>query len=435
MNRRDFLRDTTIASLTTALTSGVLTPKSATAQRSDVREDKKEPPPPPVATAVIGLSVQGREIISSLARQNSSPKYVCDVYDGKIFVKKSQAIAPTSTFTKDYRTILDDKTIQAVFVATPSHKHKQIVLDALQAGKHVYCEAPLANDINEAREIARAGSSSSSVYLFPGLQYRSNAQHKHVWKFVKGEAMGKCVSGRAHWHKRSSWRQVWPVAEREAELNWRLNRETSLGLVGEVGIHSFDIASWYLKALPQSVVGWGSIQEYKDGRNVADTVQCVLQFPGNVLFNYDANLSSSFENTYELFAGTNRSILLRDQRAWMFTETDAPLLGWEVFARKDEYSIGSTMNGSGEHIGTGIALVADATKQLALGKDPGKLGTDVSKTALYQSIESFLNSIRKKIKPEVTPLDGFRATVIAAKANEAILTGTRIDFQKEWFEL
>ena len=56
-------------------------------------------------------------------------------------------------------------------------------------------------------------------------------------------------------------------------------------------------------------------------------------------------------------------------------------------------------------------------------------------TALYQSVEAFLNSIRKKTKPELTPLDGYRATVVAIKANEAIQKGTRIDFQKEWFEL
>jgi predicted dehydrogenase len=432
MNRRDFLRDTTLTSLTTALGVGALEP--AFAQRSDVREEKKGPPPAPVPCAVIGLGPQGREIISSLARQNSTPKYICDVFEGKIFVKKSQTLAPTATFTKEYRTILDDKSVQAVFVATPTHKHKQIVLDALQAGKHVYCEAPLAYDVSEAREIARAGAEAKSFFV-PGIQFRSNGQHKHVWKFVKGDAMGRCVSGRAHWHKRTSWRQAWPTPEREAELNWRLNRETSLGLVGEIGIHSIDIASWYLKSTPLSVQGWGNILEYNDGRTVPDTVQCVFQYPGNILFNYDANLSSNFEGGYELFLGLNRSILLRDQRAWMFTETDAPLLGWEVFARKDEYSLGSVANNTGDRLGTGIALVADATKQLALGKDPGKIGTDVTKTALYQSVEAFLEAIRKNKKPEVTALDGYKATVVAAKANEAILNGTKIEFQKEWFEL
>ncbi|GDX40060.1 hypothetical protein LBMAG21_03520 [Armatimonadota bacterium] len=136
-----------------------------------------------------------------------------------------------------------------------------------------------------------------------------------------------------------------------------------------------------------------------------------------------------------MLIGTMATVLVRDQRGWMFKEVDSPLLGWEVFARKDDYSIGSIANGTGDKVGTGIALVADATKQIALGKDPGKIGTDVSKTALYQSIEVFLEGIRKDKKPPVTPLDGYRATVIAIKSNEAVVNGSKISFQKEWFEL
>lgn len=403
-------------------------------QVTDAKNTKKEPPPAPVATAVIGLGTQGREAVSALARQNSAPRYICDTYDGKIFVKKSQTLAPAAAFVKDYRAILDDKSIQAVVVATPTHLHKQIVLDALQAGKHVYCEAPLSNTMEEARVIAMAGINAKTI-LMPGLHWRSNGQHKHIHKFVKTGVLGRAISGRSNWNKRSSWRANWPTPEREAELNWRLNPNFSLGLAGEVGMHEIDVASWYLNGMPISVTGWGGILEYADGRTIADTVQVIAEYPNSVRYTFEASLSSTYEGSYEMLIGTMATVLVRDQRGWMFKEVDSPLLGWEVFARKDDYSIGSIANGTGDKVGTGIALVADATKQIALGKDPGKIGTDVSKTALYQSIEVFLEGIRKDKKPPVTPLDGYRATVIAIKSNEAVVNGSKITFQKEWFEL
>lgn len=437
MNRRDFLREGSIAGLTGALGAGLvenLRAEPFAPQVTDASNTKKEPPPAPVATAVIGLGTQGREAISALARQNSAPRYICDVYEGKIFVKKAQALAPAATFVKDYRAILDDKSVTSVIVATPTHKHKQIVLDALQAGKNVYCEAPLSNTMEEAKAIAQAGAGAKTIFM-PGLQWRSNGQHKHIHKFVKTGVLGRAISGRAVWNKRTSWRVVWPVPEREAELNWRLDPNVSLGLAGEVGMHEIDVASWYLREAPLSVTGWGGVLEYRDGRTVADTVQVIAEYPNSVRYTFDASLSSTYEGSYEMLTGTMATVLVRDQRGWMFKEVDSPLLGWEVFARKDDYAIGSIANGTGDKVGTGIALVANATKQLALGKDPGKVGTDVSKTALYQSIETFLESVRNNKKPEVTPLDGYRATVVAIKSNEAVATGTKITFQKEWFEL
>src|SRR5581483_10480343 len=105
-----------------------------------------------------------------------------------------------------------------------------------------------------------------------------------------------------------------------------------------------------------------------------------------------ATLANSFDESYDLFMGTDAAIVLRGQRAWMFKEPDASQLGWEVFARKDEMVIGDVAAGSGLQLGTGIALVADATKQLALGKQPGQVGTDLTRTSLYQAAEGFLNS-------------------------------------------
>lgn len=400
---------------------------------------KKEEKPagPPINVAVIGASLQGRAILTALAKMGaaSAPVVsVCDNFSTPAFQKKVAAIVPSAAFVADYRKVLDDKSVQAVFIATPSHKHKQIALDAIAAGKHVYCEMPLSNSIDEAKAIAQAGAASKMTFA-AGLQQRSNMQTHHVLKFIRSDALGVVIGGRGQWHNRTSWRQGWPTPEREAELNWRLTQETSSGLLGEVGVHQVDMASWFFNALPTGVSAYSSLLGWKDGRNVPDSVQVIFDYPKNLRFAYDASLVNSFDGPYELFMGTDSAIQLRDQRAWMFKETDAKSIGWEVFARKDPMQIGNPANGSGLQTGSGIALVADATKQIQLGLQPGAVGTDVSKTALYQAADNFLNCVRTGKKPDAGALEGYQATVVAIKANEAALKNTHVAFDPEWFKL
>lgn len=423
MNRRDFMKESALTALTLGLSASLV---------EELHADPLADPPagPPVHCAVIGLGPQGREILACLARLGNTPVgMVCDTYSAPGYIKRATDIAPSAVVTDDYKKVLDNKEVQVVFVATPSHKHKQIVLDALAAGKHVYCEAPLATDLDEAKLIAQAGAGAKTVFQ-AGLQSRSNKQHLHVLNFVRSGALGKAVGGRAQYHKKEDWRRAAPTPEREKELNWRLDKETSTGLPGEIGIHQFDSASWFLKALPVAITGFGGIQFWtQNGLNVPDTVQCVLEYPNGFRYVYDATLANSFDGAYEVFMGSDCAMLLRDQRAWMFKETDSPLLGWEVYARKDKLGVGDATTG------TGIALVADATKLIAQGKQPGEVGTDVTKTALYQALQSFIDCVNTNRKPSAGALEGYQATVIAHKAHEAVLTGSKISIQPEWLTL
>lgn len=455
LNRRNFLHGIAAGALGSGLALNELTAASA--------QEKKEPAAaaagrtaddklagPPVKLAVIGLGPRGREILGALAKMGPVPQVaaICDKFSAPVFVKKARAIVPSAQFVDDYKKVLADNTIQAVIIATPTHLHKQIALDAIQAGKHVYCEVPLAHTVEDAKAIAQAAKDEKKVFQ-SGLQARGNLQALHVGHFLQSSALGQVAQARAQWHNRTSWRVQYPDQTRMDELNWRLNKSVSTGLAGEVGIHQIDTTSWYLKARPTAVSGWGGVVAWKDGRQVPDTIQCVLEYPGGVCLGYDATLGNSFDGAYELFLGTEAAVILRDQRAWMFKEADAGQLGWEVFARKDEMVVGDPAAGSGLKLGTGIALVADATKQLALGKQPGQVGTDVTRTSLYQAVEGFLKSCQKGKRMSVKdatatdpnppvvagPAEGYEATVVAIKTNEAVLSGSKITFQPDWFSL
>jgi predicted dehydrogenase len=382
-------------------------------------------PATPVGCAVIGLGEQGRNILTYLAYvKGANVLYVCDNYPASH--KKALELAPKATAVTEYKKVLEDKNVQAVWVTTPTHLHKQIVLDAIAAGKHVHCEAPLASTIEDARAIARAGIAAMPKQIFhAGLPSRTNPQHDHVLKFVRTGALGSVASAKAGWNKKTSWRRTAPNDARQSALNWRLAKATSTGIVGEIGIHSFDVANWFLKAQPVAVTGFGNILAWKDGREVADTVQCVVEYPGGIPFNYDATLANSFNGQFEIFQGGDAAVLMRELRAWMFKEADAPALGWEVYAYKEK--VGDE---------TGIALVADASKLLKDGKEPSK-NREVAptQTPTYWMCQKFVDAIRTGKPTDSGPKEGYDATVTAITANQAIVSNGRVAFTKEMFTI
>jgi predicted dehydrogenase len=410
-DRRDFLKG---AAATLAVLAG---------KRGLAASDLPTAPPPSgpvVRLGIIGLGPWGREIVACASRIPTIDLVaVCDTYAA--FLTRTSQIAPKAAPVPDYRTLLDRRDVEAVVIATPSHLHKDVVVAALQAGKHVYCEVPLASTVDEARVIARA-SAESKLHVMAGMQGRSNALWAHVARFVKSGVLGDAAVVRAQWNRRDSWRRAAPTPERELAINWRLARVTSSGLVGEIGLHQIDLISQYLGAIPTAVSGFGATTAWRDGRDVPDTVQCVFDYPRAVRAIFTATLASSWSGAHAVFQGSSSSLLVKETRAWLVKEADSPLLGWEVYARK-------------EHVydETGIALIADATKILQAGEEPGRAGgVEPEKDALTLSLEAFARLVGEGGTSPCTAADAFRATAVAIRAHESTLANTRLDIPREF---
>ncbi len=451
-NRRDFLKGSSFAAMMTMMGGVQLMAQSATEPPTSTPDAS-----PKVKVAVIGLGAWGREILDQLGRlEKAEIVAICDNYPA--MMRRSATKAPGAKQVEDYQELLKDAAIQAVIVATGSHQHKDIVIAALKAGKHVYCEAPLAHTIEDARAIALVAKEASAQVFQAGLQGRSDPQRHFLLPFIRSGALGKPVMARAQWHKKQSWRQASPNSEREKAINWRLNRATSPGLIGEIGIHALDQTGWFLNIEPVAVTGFGSTMLWKDdGRDVPDTVEAMVEFPGGVKMNYNASLATSFDSESELLYGTDATVMMRQDatgsKAWMFKEVDSPLLGWEVYARKDNF-----LNE------TGIVLAVGSSKQTALVDSAQAqqappahyhalkafIGNCKEVTAAVEDFKaSFENADKKALGDYVLSLkigqttdrpaagyhEGFVATVLALKVNEAVTTSKRIEFKKEWFEL
>ena len=368
---------------------------------------------PPVRFGVVGLGPWGREIVDALGRTDGAQVAVlCDVYEP--FLKRAAAGAPKAEAIADWRRMIESPLVDAVVIATPTPLHREIATGALQARKHVYCEAPIASSIDDVRAIGAAATAASGVVFQGGLQGRSNPLYRHVLQFVKSGVLGDVALVNAQWSRKDSWRRSAPNQERERAMNWRLEK-SSPGLMGEIAIHQLDLVAQYLGVRPVSLVGSGAITAWRDGRESPDTASCLVDF-GKVRADVRATLASSFGGAYTIFQGSNSSLLLKENRGWLIKEADSALLGWEVYARKESV-----------HDETGIAMVADATKLLQAGKEPGKdAPVEPAKPPLVVAFESFITSIRSGAPASCSAADACAATIAALKAQEAVIGNTRV---------
>ena len=415
LNRRDFLKKSSLVTLASMA--------SAPAQAAQAERPPRPTNDDAVQCALIGFGAWGREIASTMARvPGLNLAAVVDTYD--VMLQRAERSVPEAARHSDYRVVLDDPEVQAVLIATPTYTHRQIALDALEAGKHVYCEAPMASSIEDARALALAAREAEDQIFQVGLLNRSNPQYRSIFQVIRSGALGKPVMTRAQWHAKQSWRRASPNREREEAQNWRLDPNLSLGLVGEVGIHQLDTASWFLDALPVAVTGFGRVMLWDDGREMPDTVQAILEYPSGAHMMYDATLASSFDGMYDLFYGSNSTIMIRDTKAWMFKEVDAPMLGWEVYARKDDF-----------YKEQGIALAANATQLDAQEQDPTADDPNVE-TPLFYALNEFAdNHAYGPFQPAAGYVEGYRGVVVVQKAHEAVMQNEKVTIDASLFEL
>jgi predicted dehydrogenase len=447
-NRREFLKNTSLAALMTLMGGVELRAENAATNAPGEAALTKIPDPPSVNFGVIGINEWGKEILHQLSLMPYTPVVaICDTYPHAL--RKAADEAPKAKQYADYKELLADPNVQAVVIATPTGTHREIALAAIAANKHVYCEAPLANTIEDAKAIAAAARDAVKIVFQAGLQERSHPQRHYLVPFIRGGMLGKDVMARSQWHQHNSWRREAANDKRAAELNWRLDQKTSAGLIGEVGVHQIDVASWFLRNRPLAVTGFSSLILWTDGRDVPDTVQTVYEFPHGVNLMYDATLCNSFDAAYEMYYGTESTVMVRDSKAWQFKEAGSPLGGWEVYARKDtfykESGIQLVANGSHQSALTG-GVAADAYPNTPLWysldafcRNVGLLGGAV-KDFIDAFGDSDLKALAEQLKtlktyPAATWQDGLEATVMAIKGNEAAVKKTKITFEKDWFEL
>ena len=408
-DRRDFLQHSLGALAAVALTPTL-------AELSPSRSSSAT-----LVVGLIGAGRQGRALLQELQQiEGVEIAAICDVDEGRL--KRAERRVRGLRGYATYQEMLEkEKTMQAVVVATPTHLHLEPALAALAAGKHVYCEGPLAATVEDSAALASAARRSDRVFAC-GLLARSNPIYKLARSFFRSGSLRDLVSLRAQDYQKTSWSNSAPDAEREKALNWRLDSDLSLGLAGELGTHQFDAYHWFLGKYPVSVRGAGSVRVHKDGRDVADTVSCDLAFDDGLQLAYQASLGNSYDGRYEVYRGSMASFKLAWTAGWMFKEADAPTQGWEVYANRQTF-----------HNDQGITLIADATKLAAQGKLEDGVG--LPHPPVHYALANFVEGCTAGAEINCGAEEAHRATVVGVLASRAVTTGETVAIDPELLDL
>jgi len=220
---------------------------------------------------------------------------------------------------KDYRKLLDNPDIDAVLVSTPFNTHSKIAMDALDAGKHVYCEKTMAKGFDGIQNLMGKVNSSKKIFQ-TGHQYHSSRLYTRVVELIKKGTVGKIAAFECYWNRNGNWRRPVPSPELERAINWRMYREFSGGLVAELCSHQLDFVNWVTETTPNKVMGIGGVDYWKDGRETYDNVHLLYDYPNGIRAKFTSLTSNAMDGYKIKVMGDKGSIILDLDNAWFYPE-------------------------------------------------------------------------------------------------------------------
>ncbi|NMB50174.1 MAG: Gfo/Idh/MocA family oxidoreductase, partial [Bacteroidales bacterium] len=225
---------------------------------------------------LIGTGSRGQYHIHNLLNiPHAEIVALCDNYPPNL--KAASELCPSAKTYTDYKKLLESKEIDGVVIATPLNWHAPMVLDSLDAGKHVFCEKAMALTMDECKAVYDAYQKTDKVLYFC-MQRMFDEKYIQGIRMIHSGTIGEVVGARCYWFRNHDWRRPVPSPELERKINWRLYKESSGGLMTELGSHQLEVSNWATGLVPESVIGMGDIVFWKDGREVYDSVNLVYHY-------------------------------------------------------------------------------------------------------------------------------------------------------------
>lgn len=268
---------------------------------------------------IIGTGDRGGGLIPVLNKiEGIHVSAVCDVLPFRLENGISKTINKVEAY-KNYKNLLDNKDIDAVLIATPFSTHTTIALDALEAGKHIYCEKTMAKGLIGIDSLVEKASNSKTIFQ-TGHQYHSSRLYKHVVDLIKNDEIGKITSFECQWNRNGNWRRPVPDPSLERAINWRMYREYSGGLAAELCSHQIDFVNWVLDENPKKIMGTGGIDYWKDGRETFDNIHLLFEYPSGIKAKFTYLTSNALGGYQIKVHGSKGTILLGSTKAWVYYE-------------------------------------------------------------------------------------------------------------------
>ena len=291
-SRRDFLKSvaTVTAAAPTLLQAQAPQPSGRVSPNDRIR------------IAAIGVGIRGQQDLrSALKSPGVELAVVADVYEGRLTFAKEVWGSQVAT-TRDYRETLARPDIDAVVVATPDHWHRQIAIDAMKAGKDVYVEKPMVQELDEGALVIEAARPTGRI-LQVGSQHPSSIVYAKAKELFRAGAIGELNLVEA-WINRNSPLGAWqysipPDASSQTIdwdrflgrapkrpfdavrlFRWRNYRDYGTGIPGDLFVHLFTGIHFVLDALgPARAIASGGLRHWNDGRDVPDVMVALYDYP------------------------------------------------------------------------------------------------------------------------------------------------------------
>ncbi len=306
-----------------------------------------------IRVGIIGFGDRATELFNWIKLcPNTEVAAFCDVYTKQL--ERGKALVPTAATFLDYRRMLDDKSIDAVVIATPQHLHAEHFCASIAAGKHVYQEKTMAFTVEHAKRMRAAYQKDAGRHTVQiGHQSCSSGHMMDVQAWLtEPERLGKITAIDMHMyrntpHGKPQWSRtaritpdmnpeniLWKSVLGEAPardfdpnryMNWRYFFDYSGGNVYENMCHQMSF--WY-KALrlqiPKAVTMNGGIYLWKDGREVPDTMNVSVEQPEEVLISWASGFGNNQLGVTEDVLGDNGTIQRANQVRYLPQKVNSP---------------------------------------------------------------------------------------------------------------
>jgi predicted dehydrogenase len=288
-----------------------------------------------VRFASIGTGIRGCQLLeASLHVPGVQCVAVCDLYDSRHIAAQEAVNNPNVAATRDYRSILDRKDVDAVIIAAMDHQHRHIFEDACAAGKDVYCEKPMSHTVEDGFAMVEAAHKANRIVQI-GSQRVSSVLYSKAKEIYDSGKLGEVTVIDGYWDRNSpSGAWVYPIppdaSEKTIDWNtflgsapkrpfdsvrffrWRCFTDYGEGLAGDLFVHLISGIHFITgtNTVAQRAQSSGGLFHFKDGREYPDLIETTYDYP-----NFRVSLRCNLNNDggeFIAFYGTKGTLLIKD---------------------------------------------------------------------------------------------------------------------------
>ena len=374
---------------------------------------------------------------------------ICDIYDAKAKLARETCGADVTRF-RSYQELLASPNIDAVIIATPDHWHAPMIIEAAKNGKHVYVEKCLTRTAPEAVDVREAVEDSGIKFQL-GHQLRQTASYHAAKELISKGVLGKISLIQTNSNRNSAngawvydipadasaqtidWQQF--ILDDQVDFDadrffrWRKYWDYSTGLLGDLMTHDFDAINQILAlGIPESVVSSGGIYYWKDGREVPDVLQVVMEYPQrNLTYNYSATQSNQRYRPNIIMG--NEATMQVGAKLEVFPDPRSKKYAAKI--RSGELNPNTSLVQYDSNTPSDLDGISSATTKYFMQKGmmyTNENGKRISPTYLH--IREWLDSIRNGTPTSCNIDEAYAEAISAHMAVEAYKTGRKISWDE-----